>query len=122
MNHDPPTTSLTGSAQSLPEHARLINLIDHLHEVLLTKGDGPTIRLALDELNNLARIEFPIEERLLRRGHPAELPAHHTEHALLVEKLRQFRRSVDAAALDEADRGELYDLVTDWLLHALVDP
>jgi len=122
MNHDPPTITLMDSAQSLPEHARLIGLIEHLHEILLTKGDGPTVRSALDELNDLAQAEFVIEERLLRRGHPAELPAHHSEHAVLVEKLRQFRRRVDAAALDDADRAALYDFISDWLVHALVDP
>jgi hemerythrin-like metal-binding protein len=122
MNHDPPTIALTDSAQSLPEHARLIGLIEHLHEILLAKGDGPTVRSALDELNDLARAEFVIEERLLCRGHPAELPAHHSEHAVLDEKLRQFRRRVDAAALDDVDRADLYDFMNDWLVHALVDP
>jgi hemerythrin-like metal-binding protein len=122
MHHDPPTTALTNSAQSLPEHVRLIGLIEHLHEILLANGDGPTVRSALEELKDLAQAEFLIEERLLCRGHPAELPAHHSEHAVLVEKLRQFRRRVDAAALDDSDRAELYDFISDWLVHALVDP
>jgi hemerythrin-like metal-binding protein len=122
MNHHPPPMSVTDSAQSLPEHARLMGLIEHLHEILLAKGDGPTVRSALDELNDLAQAEFLIEERLLCRGHLAELPTHHLEHSVLAEKLRQFRRRVDAAALDDADSAELYDFISDWLVHALVDP
>lgn len=122
MNRDPPTLPHTGSAQALPDHGRLIRQIEHVHDVLRTTRDSLAIRTALDQLNELAGREFPMEEKLLFRHHRAELPVHHSEHAMLVEKLRQFRRRLDTGALSDSDRGELYDLVTDWLLHALVDP
>ena len=52
----------------------------------------------------------------------AEWPTHDQQYAVLFEKLQMFRRSVASDGSDDADRGDLYEFLTDWLLHLLAEP
>ena len=104
------------------EHQKLIDLLEHVREVILVKNDPPAIRSALDELDEYGRWEFGLEEAAFDHHPRAEDRAsHHQEHLVLLEKLRDLRRSVDGGVerLADRDRADLYDCLSDWLVHAL---
>jgi hemerythrin len=103
------------------EHQRLIELLEQVREVILVKNDLPTIRSALDELDEYARWEFGLEEAAFDHPRPEDRASHHQEHEVLLERLRDLRRSVDGGVerLQDRDRADLYDCLSDWLVHAL---
>jgi hemerythrin-like metal-binding protein len=103
------------------EHQRLIELLEQVREVILVKNDLPTIRSALDELDEYGRWEFGLEEATFDHPRPEDRASHHQEHEVLLERLRDLRRSVDGGVerLQDRDRADLYDCLSDWLVHAL---
>src|SRR5512147_1682405 len=109
-----------GVRRASVEHERLIELLEHLREVVLVKNDLPAIRSALDELDEYGRWEFGLEEAAFDHPRPEDRASHHQEHAVLLEKLRDLRRSVDRGVerLQDPERADLYDCLSDWLVHA----
>jgi hemerythrin-like metal-binding protein len=103
------------------EHDRLIELLEHLREVVLVESDPPAIRSALDELEEYGRWEFGLEEAAFDHRRPEDGAMHHQEHVVLLEKLRDLRHSVDDGLerLEDRDRTDLYEYLSDWLVHAL---
>jgi hemerythrin len=99
----------------------LSELLEHLREVVLVKNDLPAIRSALDELDEYGRWEFGLEEVAFDHLRPEDRDSHHQEHAMLLAKLRDLRRSVDDGLerLEDRDRTDLYECLSDWLVHAL---
>jgi hemerythrin len=112
-----------------PEHAtkaslsaedrRLIELLEHMREVIFVKNDLPTIRSALNELDEYASWEFGLEEAAFDCPRPEDGASHHQEHVVLLEKLRDLRRSVDGGVERLQDLADVYDCLSDWLVHAL---
>ena len=51
---------------------------------------------------------------------PEDRASHHQEHEVLLERLRDLRRCVDrdGERLQDRDRADLYDCLSDWLVHA----
>ena len=118
-NPQAPENAATASLSAV--HQKLVELLGHVREVILVKNDLPTIRSALDELDEYARWEFGLEEAAFDRPRPDDRASHHQEHVVLLEKLRDLRRSVDDGVerLQDPDRADLYDCLSDWLVHAL---
>jgi hemerythrin-like metal-binding protein len=100
-------------------HERLIELLEHVRHVILVNNDLPAIRSALDELDEYGRWEFGLEEAAFDHPRPEDRASHHQEHAVLLEKLRDLRRSVDRGVerLQDPERADLYDCLSDWLVH-----
>jgi hemerythrin-like metal-binding protein len=121
LNRNPQARENDTTASISAEHERLIELLEHLREVVLTKNDLPAIRSALDELEEYGRWEFGLEEAAFDHPHPEDRATHHQEHVVLLEKLRDLRRSVDDGLerLEDRDRTDLYECLSDWLVHAL---
>ena len=103
------------------EHQRLIGLLEHVREVILVKNDLPAIRSTLDELDEYGRWEFGLEESAFDHPRPEDRASHHQEHVVLLEKLRDLRRSIDGdlERLEGRERADLYDCLSDWLVHAI---
>ena len=103
------------------EHQRLIDLLEHVREVILARNDLPAIRSALDELDEYGRWEFGLEESAFDHPRAEDRASHHQEHEVLLEKLRDLRRSVDGGVerLQDRERADLCDCLSDWLVHAL---
>jgi hemerythrin-like metal-binding protein len=96
------------------EHQRLIELLEQVREVILVKNDLPTIRSALDELDEYARWEFGLEEAAFDHPRPEDRASHHQEHEVLLERLRDLRRSVDGGVerLQVRDRAQTCTIVS----------
>ena len=121
MNCNPQAPENATTASLSAEHQRLIELLEHVREVILVKNDLPAIRSALDELDEYGRWEFGLEEAAFDHPRAEDRANHHQEHAVLLEKLRDLRRSVDRGVerLQDPERADLYDCLSDWLVHAL---
>ena len=117
MYRNPQAPENAATASLSAEHQRLIELLEHVREVILVRNDLPAIRSALDELDEYGRWEFGLEEAAF--DHPRDRASHHQEHAVLLEKLRDLRRSVDRGVerLQDPERADLYDCLSDWLVH-----
>jgi hemerythrin len=78
-------------------------------------------RSALDELDEYGRWEFGLEEAALDHSCPEDRTSHHQEHVVLLEKLRDLRRSIDDGVerLRDRERADLCDRLSNWLVHAL---
>ena len=120
MYRNPQAPENAATASLSTEHQKLIELLEHVREIILVKNDLPTIRSALDELDEYASWEFGLEEAAFDRPRPEDGASHHQEHVVLLEKLRDLRRSVDDGVerLQDRDRADLYDCLSDWLVHA----
>ena len=120
MNRNPQAPEKATTASLSAEHEKLIELLEHVREVILVKNDPPTIRSALDELDEYGRWEFGLEEAAFDHPRPEDRASHHQEHAVLLEKLRDLRRSIDRGVerLQETERADLCDCLSDWLVHA----
>ena len=120
MNRNPQSPENATTESLSVEHQRLIELLEHVRQVILVKNDLPAIRSALDELDEYGRWEFGLEEAAFDHPRPEDRASHHQEHAVLLEKLRDLRRSVDRGVerLQDPERADLYDCLSDWLVHA----
>jgi len=119
MYRNPQAPENAATASLSAEHQRLIKLLEHVREVILVRNDLPAIRSALDELDEYGRWEFGLEEAAFDHARPEDRASHHQEHAVLLEKLRDLRRSVDGGLerLQDPERADLYDCLSDWLVH-----
>ena len=120
MNCNPQAPENATTASLSAEHQKLIELLEHARELIPVKNDLATIRSALDELDEYGRWEFGLEEAAFDHPRAEDRASHHQEHAVLLEKLRDLRRSVDRGVerLQDPERADLYDCLSDWLVHA----
>src|SRR5512147_1949710 len=102
-------------------HQRLIELLEHVRQVILVRNDLPPIRSALDELDEYGRWEFGLDESAFDHPRAEDQASDHEEHVVLLEKLRDLRRRIDGGVerLEDRDRADLYDCLSDWLVHVL---
>ena len=86
MYRNPQAPENAATASLSAEHQKLIELLEHVREIILVKNDLPTIRSALDELDEYASWEFGLEEAAFDRPRPEDGASHHQEHVVLLGK------------------------------------
>lgn len=102
------------------QHEQMIGLIDELRLMILSRGDSDIIEDTFDELDEVAASEFAREEVQMRAAQVPGRGAHERRHAELARNLRTLRRRF-AAEPDRPRRDELYDFLSDLLVHTLCE-
>jgi hemerythrin-like metal-binding protein len=102
------------------EHQQFIGLIDELRLMILNRDDFVAIEETFDELDEVAVSEFAREEEAMRTNGLPDRLAHQRRHAELSHHLRSLR-SQFAAAPDMPQRDQLYDFLSDLLVHTLCE-
>jgi len=101
-------------------HRQVMGRVDGLRAMILTRGDGRRIAERLDELTDFVGGAFASEELAMRDGAHRDWKEHKRQHEALVAHLRMARRSFTATA-DDAHRGEVFDVLSELLVHTLFE-
>jgi hemerythrin-like metal-binding protein len=109
-----------GTLQPDINHQLMVGLIDELRLMILSRDDRDVIEDTFDELDEVAVSEFAREEEAMRASDPPDRLQHERRHAELSHHLRAMR-SRFAAAPDLPPRDELYDFLSDLLVHTLCE-
>ena len=102
------------------EHDQLIGLIDELRLMILSRGDRDAIEETFDELDEVATSEFAREEEAMRVTELPDRRDHERRHAELTRNFRSLRHRFNDAP-DLPQREELYDFLSDLLVHTLCE-
>ena len=84
------------------EHRELFELINELHARLGESGSDTTVIDFLGELFSKISSHFALEEKEMRDGRYAELPAHKSDHERLLDEIRDL--------MDDYEDGGYVDL------------
>ena len=84
------------------EHRELFDLINELHAHLFEPGSENTVTDFLGELFSKISGHFALEEKLMRDGRYAGLPAHKADHERLLDEIRDL--------MDDHEDGGYVDL------------
>lgn len=111
----------TGVAAIDGEHRRMVELINHVNDMLCDGGQAENAWDAVDQLLLFTEEHFANEERLMaRHGYPA-MPDHVEEHHKLLEQLRTLTADCRRARTP-AKAGLVAAFLADWAeLHILHD-
>jgi hemerythrin len=102
-----------GIKQFDQEHARLMQLINVLHEAMRT-DKAPKIMFGfLIELKKYAETHFDNEERLLTQFNFPDIQAHRNEHLIFFEKVQKYQFQLEHKKIPSAM--PLMAFLTDWL-------
>ena len=117
-----PAGHITAGSNQPPDiqHHQLIGLIDELRLMILSRDDCDAIEETFDELDEVAENEFAREEEAMRAAELPDRRDHERRHAELTRNLRALRRRFNAAP-DLPQRDELYDFLSDLLVHTLCE-
>lgn len=102
------------------QHEQLIGLIDELRLMILCRDDPDVIEDAFNELDEMAVSEFAREEQAMRAIGLSDRQSHVRRHSELTRNLHTLRHRF-AAAPDLPQRDELYDFLSDLLVHTLFE-
>ena len=72
------------------EHRELFDLINELHARMFEPESDTTVMDFLGELFSKISSHFALEEKLMRDGRYAELPAHKSDHERLLDEIRDL--------------------------------
>ena len=72
------------------EHRELFDLVNDLHASLFETDSEATVMDFLGELFSKISSHFALEEKLMRDGRYAELPAHKADHERLLDEVRDL--------------------------------
>ena len=86
------------------EHQELFDLINELHARLFEPGSGTTVADFLGELFSKISSHFALEEKLMRDGRYAELPAHKADHERLLDEIRDLMDDYEDGGYVDLDR------------------
>lgn len=101
------------------DHEKLVGLIDELRLMLLSSRDNSSaMGEMLDEVATLATCEFSREEALMRSTRAPDREAHTRLHREMARQLDHLQRRFEYEP-DAVERTELYDWISDWLVHVL---
>ncbi|MFZ5797109.1 MAG: hypothetical protein C4563_10850 [Desulfobulbus sp.] len=101
------------------QHRRFIGYIGELHELRRRKNSLNAMGGLLNELLDYARVHFKTEERYFDMFSYDEASLHKKEHARLLQKLEDFKKSYDAQA-DLFLAMKLANFLSEWLEDHLV--
>lgn len=101
-------------------HDKLIGLIDELRLMILVRDDSVAVEQVLNDLADIAGQEFVKQEELLRQSGTPQWREHKLHHDEMSSRLDALHRrfAYEPAAFD---RTELYDCLSDWLVHVLCE-
>ena len=102
------------------QHQQMIGLIDELRLMILSRDDRHAIAEIFDELDDIAISEFAREDREMRNAQAPGHRDHQRRHQELTRNLRTVRQSFGADP-DLPKRDELYDFLSDLLVHTLFE-
>ena len=86
------------------EHRELFDLINALHARLHEPGSGTTVTDFLGELFSKISSHFALEEKLMRDGRYADLPAHKADHERLLDEIRDLMDDYEDGGHVDLDR------------------
>jgi hemerythrin-like metal-binding protein len=100
------------------DHEKLVGLIDELRLMILSRDDPSAIGEVLDDLASFASYESANEEALVRSARPPHWRAHRRHLREMAQQLSSLQKRFEYEP-DALEREELYDCVSEWLVHVL---
>ena len=86
------------------EHRELFDLINDLHASLFEPNSETTVMDFLGELFSKVSSHFALEEKLMRDGRYADLPAHKSDHERLLDEIRDLMDDYEDGGYVDVDR------------------
>ena len=86
------------------EHRELFDLVNALHASLFETDSEATVIDFLGELFSKISSHFALEEKLMRDGRYAELPAHKADHERLLDEIRDLMDDYEDGVHVDLDR------------------
>ena len=86
------------------EHRELFDLVNDLHASLFEAKSEATVMDFLGELFSKISSHFALEEKLMRDGRYAELPAHKADHERLLDEIRDLMDDYEDGGHVDLDR------------------
>jgi hemerythrin-like metal-binding protein len=100
------------------QHRQLLNIINHLHDVMRAGGSPEQVRPVVNELATYTRHHLVFEEKMLESaGYPATT-AHELVHQSMVKQVEDFRDRVDGG--DAFASLKLMAFLKDWLTNHIL--
>jgi len=96
------------------QHARLIEMINELHEAILQKREGAVMGGLLKDLAHYTRTHFAAEEKLMQTHAYPALAAHRQEHEGFVAQVAGFQKKLESGTPVTM---QTYSFLKDWLLN-----
>lgn len=96
------------------DHRKLVALINHLHDGIVTGGGQTAMVTALDELVRYTVFHFSREEELMAKNAYPAFAAHKAEHDALVAKVKEYQEQLSSGR--RAFSLELMSFLKDWLV------
>ena len=79
-----------GIASMDDEHREMIELINDTYARLESDSDAAQVEECLGEIFSTISMHFALEERIMRKAHYAEYPAHKNDHEDLLDQIRDL--------------------------------
>ncbi|HWQ66923.1 MAG TPA: bacteriohemerythrin [Methanospirillum sp.] len=95
------------------QHQRLIELINILHEAMLSKQGKEGVAQIIDELAAYTVYHFKTEEDYMQKFKYAGYYSHKREHEMFVEKVDTFQKAFDSGKLGLSL--EVMNFLRDWV-------
>lgn len=105
---------LLGVKEIDDQHAKLVGMINQLHEVSAKGQDAALAARVATELSNYTQYHFSAEEQLMQNAGYKDLKAHIRQHKLFSSKAVDFLLGVvqDRQSVSE----DMLDYLSDWLM------
>jgi hemerythrin len=107
----------TGVAGIDYEHRRLVNLLNEIHELILSGAKPHQVAGALADFHALATAHFALEERIMRDQKFPGLPERRDTHYRLLDLVREIMDGYDAGSYRAGVN--LPDTLKSWLSEAM---
>ncbi len=105
---------LDGVASIDQQHAKLVDIINELYEIALTKNAKATLKSVFDDLTRYTAEHFDHEEKLYADAGYPKLEEHRAQHEALKSKVVSFR--VHCLGRDNpAFAAEMLHVLKQWL-------
>lgn len=120
------TNELSVGIQEIDEqHKILVDLLNRLHEAIITRHEKDVIGGILSELIQYTIVHFAVEESLMRIFDYPDYEEHKRHHAELTGEVFKFQEKISKGELTAENSGasmELWKFLRKWLTeHILVD-
>jgi hemerythrin-like metal-binding protein len=106
----------TGIADVDHEHRELVDLINRLHEHMVSGADRVRVRDFLGEVFARIAAHFALEESIMRKHGYDDYHAHKTEHEQLLDEIRDIMDAQENAAASRYQE-QLASTVRDWFVN-----
>ena len=97
------------------EHRELVDLINRLHEHIVTGADRARVHEFLGEVFARIAAHFALEESIMRKHGYDEYHAHKAEHERLLDEIRDIMDAQEASTAANSEQ-KLASVVRDWFV------